>query len=112
MSSSPRSWRLTLATKPLGIHQAVNQIEVHPFNTQTNITSFCHKNGIVVEAYAPLARALRVEHPTIVSLSKKYQCTPAELMKVERAAWFHSTAKKCHEGKNRSKRANFTFRDR
>ena len=34
----------------------------------------------MVEAYAPLARALRMKHPTIVSLSSKYDCTPAQLM--------------------------------
>lgn len=59
---------------------AINQIEVHPFNTRTSITSFCQKNGIAVEAYAPLARALRMKDPTIVELSKKYSCTPAQLM--------------------------------
>ena len=59
---------------------AVNQIEVHPFNTRTDITSFCAKNGIVVEAYAPLARALRMKHPTIAELSERYECTPAQLM--------------------------------
>ena len=62
------------------IRPAVNQIEVHPFNTRASITSFCQKNGILVEAYAPLARALRMKHPTILSLSKKYSCTPAQLM--------------------------------
>jgi hypothetical protein len=59
---------------------AVNQIEVHPFNTRTNITSFCQENGILVEAYAPLARALRMKHPTILSLAKKYNATPAQVM--------------------------------
>ncbi|KAF4551751.1 Aldo-keto reductase-like protein 25 [Elsinoe fawcettii] len=59
---------------------AVNQVEVHPFNTRTEITSFCQQNGIMVEAYAPLARALRMKHPTIVQLSKKYGCTPGQLM--------------------------------
>jgi diketogulonate reductase-like aldo/keto reductase len=68
-----------LATKPR-IVPAVNQIEVHPFNTRTNITSFCEKHGILVAAYAPLARGLRMNHPTITSLSKKYSCTPAQLM--------------------------------
>jgi len=68
-----------LATNPR-TKPAVNQIEVHPFNTRTNITSFCEKNGILIEAYAPLARALRMKHPTITSLSKKYSCTPAQLM--------------------------------
>jgi len=68
-----------LASKPR-VHPAVNQVEVHPFNTRTEITSFCQAHDIVVEAYAPLARALRMQHPTIVSLSKKYSCTPAQLM--------------------------------
>lgn len=69
-----------LLASNLRIHPAVNQIEVHPFNTRTEITSFCHEHNIVVEAYAPLARALRMKHPTITSLSKKYSCTPAQLM--------------------------------
>jgi diketogulonate reductase-like aldo/keto reductase len=68
-----------LDSKPT-IPPAVNQIEVHPFNTREDITSFCQQNNIVVEAYAPLVRALRMKHPTIVSLSKKYSCTPATLL--------------------------------
>lgn len=59
---------------------AVNQVEVHPFNTRTDITSFCQQNGIVVEAYAPLVRALRMKHPKIVTLAKKYSCTPGQLL--------------------------------
>lgn len=68
-----------IASKP-EIMPAVNQIEVHPFNTRSSITDFCQKNGILVEAYAPLARALRMKHPTITQLSTKYHCTPAQLM--------------------------------
>ncbi|CAO2658454.1 Nn.00g061770.m01.CDS01 [Neocucurbitaria sp. VM-36] len=62
------------------IAPAVNQVEVHPFNTRKDITSFCQQHGIVVEAYAPLVRALRMKHPKIVSLSKKYACTPGQLL--------------------------------
>ncbi|KAL8861159.1 MAG: hypothetical protein Q9178_002375 [Gyalolechia marmorata] len=68
-----------LASKPR-ILPAVNQIEVHPFNTRTEITTFCQQHDIVVEAYAPLARALRMKHPVISSLSDKYSCTPAQLL--------------------------------
>lgn len=68
-----------MAAKPR-ILPAVNQIEVHPFNTRTEITSFCQANDIMVEAYAPLARALRMKHPKIVQLSKKYGCSPGQLM--------------------------------
>ena len=68
-----------LDSKPR-IVPAVNQIEVHPFNTRLDITSFCQANGIVVEAYAPLARAMRMRHPKIVELSRKYGCSPAQLL--------------------------------
>ncbi|KAH8693163.1 putative aldo-keto reductase [Talaromyces proteolyticus] len=68
-----------LGTNPR-VRPAVNQIEVHPFNTRTEIVSFCQQNDIVVEAYAPLARAYRFRHPTIVALAEKYGCTPAQLM--------------------------------
>jgi diketogulonate reductase-like aldo/keto reductase len=59
---------------------AVNQVEVHPFNTREDITTFCQEHDIVVEAYAPLVRARRMKHPTIVSLSHKYRCSPAQLL--------------------------------
>ncbi|KAL8896766.1 MAG: hypothetical protein Q9207_007543 [Kuettlingeria erythrocarpa] len=68
-----------LASKPR-VLPAVNQIEVHPFNTRTEITSFCQEHDIVVEAYAPLVRALRMKHPVISSLARKYSCTPAQLL--------------------------------
>ena len=58
----------------------MNQIEVHPFNTRTDIATFCQEHGIVVEAYAPLVRALKMKHPIIKSLSGKYSCTPAQLL--------------------------------
>lgn len=61
------------------VHPVINQIEVHPFNTQTSIRETCEKHNINVEAYAPLARAMRMRHPKIVSLAKAYNCTPAQL---------------------------------
>lgn len=62
------------------IPPAVNQIEVHPFNTRTDIRETCARHGIVVEAYAPLVRGMRMRHPTIKALAKQYDCTPAQLL--------------------------------
>lgn len=62
------------------VQPVVNQIEVHPFNTQTGIRETCAKHNIFVEAYAPLARAMRMRHPGLVALSKAYSCTPAQLL--------------------------------
>ena len=59
---------------------AVNQIEVHPFNTRTNIRDICTKNDIVVEAYAPLARAYKMKDATVVAVAKNYGCTSAQLL--------------------------------
>ncbi|KAI7207595.1 Aldo/keto reductase [Hortaea werneckii] len=69
-----------LLTSTPRLKPAVNQIEVHPFNTHTSLTTLCASHSIQIEAYAPLARALRMKHPTILSLSKKYDCTPAQLL--------------------------------
>lgn len=62
------------------VQPVVNQIEVHPFNTQTSIRETCAKHNIFVEAYAPLARAMRMRHPKLMALSKAYSCTPAQLL--------------------------------
>lgn len=68
-----------VASKPQYMPQ-VNQIEVHPFNTREDIRAICKENNIQVEAYGPLARALRMKNPTMVELSKKYKCSPGQLM--------------------------------
>lgn len=68
LSSSPR------------ILPAINQVEMHPFNTHTKLAQYCHEQGIVIEAYAPLARAYKMKDRTIVELAKKYDCTPAQLL--------------------------------
>ncbi|RPB28601.1 hypothetical protein L211DRAFT_833574 [Terfezia boudieri ATCC MYA-4762] len=58
----------------------VNQIEVHPFNANAEITTFCRENGIQIQAYAPLVKGRKFDHPVIKELSKKYGCTPAQLL--------------------------------
>ncbi|CAK7212938.1 hypothetical protein SBRCBS47491_001633 [Sporothrix bragantina] len=64
----------------LRIKPVVNQIESHPFNTREDIRATCARHNIIVEAYAPLVRGMRMKHPVITSLSKKYACTPAQLL--------------------------------
>ncbi|KUJ24494.1 Aldo/keto reductase [Mollisia scopiformis] len=68
-----------LDSKPRVI-PAVNQIEVHPFNTHSNLTAFCQKHGIVVQAYSPLVQGRRMDHPTIVELSKKHKVSQAQIL--------------------------------
>jgi methylglyoxal/glyoxal reductase len=60
---------------------AVNQVEFHPFLYQKHLLSFCEKNSIQLEAYSPLTRGYRLNHPTIATVSKKYNNkTPAQVL--------------------------------
>ena len=43
--------------------------------------SFCDRNSIQLEAYSPLTRGRRLNHPTIVNIAKKYDNkTPAQIL--------------------------------
>ena len=59
---------------------AVNQVEFHPFLYQKELLRFCKNNKIQLEAYSPLTRGKKLNHPDIVKLAKKYSKTPAQVM--------------------------------
>jgi methylglyoxal/glyoxal reductase len=59
---------------------AVNQVEFHPFLYQNELLQFCKNNNIQLEAYSPLTRAKRLNHPTIIKIAKKYGKTPAQVL--------------------------------
>ncbi|KAJ7036824.1 aldo-keto reductase [Mycena alexandri] len=59
---------------------AINQIDLHPFMTRSEIVKFCQEHNIALEAWAPLVRGLRFDHPSIVSLARKYNKQPAQVL--------------------------------
>ena len=59
---------------------AVNQVELHPFLQQRELLAFCGANGIVVEAYAPLVKAQRLDHPVLRRIAAKHEVTPARVL--------------------------------
>lgn len=73
------------------IKPANNQLEVHPFLTNTKLIEFCQDKGIAVAAYAPLAGFAPKKReekgwPTIYTdetigrIAKKHQRTPAQVV--------------------------------
>jgi diketogulonate reductase-like aldo/keto reductase len=59
---------------------AINQVEFNPFVFPKEIYDYCNSNNIVVEAYTPIARNRKSDHPVIKELSGKYKKTPAQIM--------------------------------
>lgn len=62
-----------------GFIPAVNQIRYFVGNTQNEIVDYCKANGILVEAYSPLATGAIVEHSDLSTLAEKYGVTVAQL---------------------------------
>lgn len=62
------------------IPPAVNQIELHPFLQWRDEVVYCQANGIVLEAYSPLAKGRKFDDPTIAELATRLGKTPAQVM--------------------------------
>jgi diketogulonate reductase-like aldo/keto reductase len=58
------------------------QNEIHPLNTEPELSAFCKEHGILLEAYSPLCRMLPAvkDDPVIRSLAASYGVSPAQLM--------------------------------
>lgn len=62
------------------IPPAVNQVEFHPFLYQRELLEFCRSHAIQLEAYSPLARGRRLDHPVIREIAARYTRTPAQIL--------------------------------
>jgi diketogulonate reductase-like aldo/keto reductase len=59
---------------------AVNQIELSPFLQRTETRVFCQEQGIAVEAYSPLTRGRRLDHPVIVEVARSAARSAAQVL--------------------------------
>jgi len=89
---------------------AVNQIEVSPFLQQRETRAFCRRHGIVVEAYSPLTRGQRLDHPVVMATAARARRSPAQVLL--RWALQHGLVvlpKSTHEARIRENAALFDF---
>jgi diketogulonate reductase-like aldo/keto reductase len=59
---------------------AVNQVQFSPFHFRRRLLDYCLEQGIVFEAYSPLARGEGLHHPTITDIAERLGRTPAQVM--------------------------------
>jgi len=60
----------------------VNQIELSPYNYQyrADTIQLCVENDIVMEAYSPLTKAIKLTDPDLVNIANGYDQTPAQIL--------------------------------
>ncbi|KAF9516673.1 hypothetical protein BS47DRAFT_1371644 [Hydnum rufescens UP504] len=63
-----------------GVKPSVNQMDVHPFMARDAIVAFCRDHDIVVQAWAPLVRAMRFDHPVVLRIAKAHCKEPAQVL--------------------------------
>lgn len=61
------------------VQPMVNQVLLHITNTDRKLLDFCREQGILVEAYSPIAHGEALKNPAITQMARKYGVTPAQL---------------------------------
>ena len=59
---------------------SVNQVELSPFLPQRELRGLCSEAGIVVEAYSPLTKGVRLAHPVVIRVASEIGCSPAQVL--------------------------------
>jgi diketogulonate reductase-like aldo/keto reductase len=59
---------------------SVNQVEFSPFLYKKELLKFCQSNDIFLEAYSPLTRGKKLDHPKLIEVAKKYNKTSAQIL--------------------------------
>ncbi|KAH7488322.1 hypothetical protein PRIC1_007560 [Phytophthora ramorum] len=84
------------------VKPAVNQIELHPWLTRVPLVTYCQENGILLQAFSPLARVKKIDDPRLVAIAKEVQATPAQvLITWDLAKGFTTLPKSVHEARQK-----------
>ena len=59
---------------------AVNQIEISPFLQQRDVREWCAAQGVVVEAYSPLTKGVRLGYPVLADVARRSGKTSAQVL--------------------------------
>ncbi|HTN53491.1 MAG TPA: aldo/keto reductase, partial [Anaeromyxobacter sp.] len=59
---------------------SVNQVEFSPFLHQRALLDHCRAHGIQLEAYGPLVRGHRMDHPVLERVAHRHGRTPAQIL--------------------------------
>lgn len=64
----------------LKVVPAINQVELHVFLQQPELLKYCKDNGIVVEAYSPIAHGHGLDNKVLKEIAEKHGKSTAQIM--------------------------------
>lgn len=59
---------------------AVDQVEFHPFVYDPALLEYCARQGTRIEAWSPLTRGRRLDHPTVAAIAAAHGRSPAQVL--------------------------------
>ncbi|KAK1945470.1 putative oxidoreductase C2F3.05c [Phytophthora citrophthora] len=62
------------------VKPAVNQVELHPWLARADTVKYCEEQGILMEAYSPLARAQKMHDRTLKQVASEVGATSAQVL--------------------------------
>jgi 2,5-diketo-D-gluconate reductase A len=71
---------LQRAIAETGVVPAVNQIEVHPYFTNEEVRAYDRENGIVTEAWSPIAQGAVLDDEVVQRIASSLDRTPAQVV--------------------------------
>ncbi|KAG6599552.1 Aldehyde reductase [Phytophthora cinnamomi] len=66
--------------KTARVKPCVNQVELHPWLMRSSLVKYCQEHDILLQAYSPLARATKMDDPTLVAIAHEVNVTPAQVL--------------------------------
>jgi len=62
------------------VKPACNQVEIHPWLGRGDLVQFCRTHDILIEAYSPLTRGIKLQDAALVAMAEKYHRSTAQLL--------------------------------
>ncbi|KZS92007.1 Aldo/keto reductase [Sistotremastrum niveocremeum HHB9708] len=58
----------------------IDQVDLHPFQTRPDIVELCKKHDIILQAWAPLVRGMRFNHPVLKQIASQHNKSTAQVL--------------------------------
>ncbi|OWZ12010.1 hypothetical protein PHMEG_00014891 [Phytophthora megakarya] len=66
--------------KTARVKPCVNQVELHSWLMRSSLVKYCKEHDIILQTDSPLARAAKMDDPTLISIAEDFGASPAQVL--------------------------------